>query len=518
MIHANFNFPVIRLKKIELPLSSPFQSVIDELLPQVNTLTGRRNRSSIETLKKRLEAARLLLEALYRCYTSAHPHTAVVLPASPRAFKYDDPDRVNNVGHKIVRSLVNSMIQMGWVLETKGFLDAERKIPTVIRPAGNLLSLFVSTGHNWRPRPTPPSRSLVRMKNYDSVERKGYLIPPPENDTVRRMRSELNRINQFLGQQCIALMVRNETFEDLAMQLGQWRTKEGQQVPPSVIDCQSVFLYRVFNRSSLEYGGRLYFPWWESIPKNMRVHITIDGLPTCEIDFSALHPTLLYHQAGIALPDGDLYAIDLPINKVDSSPEEKSEQRSVIKEFVNAKLNDERNEYKLSPEQQAILGVSTKELIRRLSEKMPAVIQHFGTGIGLKLQRIDADIAVRVLLSLMEKGVVCLPIHDSFIVQKNHAEKLRQAMVNAYLEVAGRPIGFKEKTLFDNDSSGQRIIAPEFTVQFDAAGQPDLPATWKQLDDAWHSDMIRSHRAYQQTLQQAAQQKRGRRSRSRTIL
>ena len=514
----NFSFPVIHLNRVTAPAKTPFRDSIEQLLGQVNQLTGRRNRSSNDTLKKRNQAARLLIEALYRCFLSAHPHAAVVVPSSPRAFKYRDSDRVHVVGHKIADALVTAMLRLGWVKQTKGFRHDDVDIPTVIRPSGELLEIFTSTGHVWYPRPVPPTKDLVILKNYDESARRGYRIPEPENDTVRQMRSELNRINRFLGKQFIGLMVRNETFETIARRLGQWRTKDNQHIKPTMIDCQSVFLRRIFNRSSLKYGGRLYGGWWQSIPKEWRVHITINGLATCEVDFSALHPTLLYHREGIELPGGDLYDLDLPIRGCDSSPEHRLERRAIVKSFVNAKLNDERDEHQLSAEDQAMLGLSTAQLVRLLKEKMPPVTKYFGTKVGLELQRIDSDIAAAVLTRLLQKNIVCIAIHDSFIVDIRYRSELQQAMINAYLDNVGQAINFKAKMLFDNDATGHRITQPEFCMQFDSSGAPDLAATYKLLDDAWHTSMMISHSTYQEREHRSTPKKKEGEEKSRTTV
>lgn len=49
-----------------------------------------------------------------------------------------------------------------------------------------------------------------------------------------------------------------------------------------------------------------------------------------------------------------------------------------------------------------------------------------------KLQYADSQIALRVLRHLLEQGIVAIPIHDSFIVQKQHGEKLKAAMMAAW--------------------------------------------------------------------------------------
>ena len=61
---------------------------------------------------------------------------------------------------------------------------------------------------------------------------------------------------------------------------------------------------RIFNNGSFEEGGRFYGGWWERIPSRCRPHITIVGMPTVEMDYSAIQPRLLLSERKVE-PDGD---------------------------------------------------------------------------------------------------------------------------------------------------------------------------------------------------------------------
>ena len=67
-------------------------------------------------------------------------------------------------------------------------------------------------------------------------------------------------------------------------------------------------LYRVFN-STWTMGGRFYGPWPQSVPKEYRPDLLMDGQPTVEPDYRELHPTLLYALEGKRL-DGGAYDVD----------------------------------------------------------------------------------------------------------------------------------------------------------------------------------------------------------------
>ena len=59
------------------------------------------------------------------------------------------------------------------------------------------------------------------------------------------------------------------------------------------------FVRRIYNKSSFEWNGRYYGSWWQRTPKAYRSGIQLNGSPTCEIDFSAIHMVLLYAITGI---------------------------------------------------------------------------------------------------------------------------------------------------------------------------------------------------------------------------
>lgn len=48
--------------------------------------------------------------------------------------------------------------------------------------------------------------------------------------------------------------------------------------------------------------------------------------------------------------------------------------------------------------------------------------------LGLQLQQLDSLIAAGVMDDMYKSNIVCLPIHDSFIVPAQHEEALRNSM------------------------------------------------------------------------------------------
>ena len=487
-MRVQMNYPCIRIKHINLPATDLFSDSVFYLSERINGLTSRRNKPSAATVTKRNRAIRLVIQGLYQCYCSMNEQSALLVPLNPSSYKENDPDKIDIIGYKIMKSVVDSMLGLGWIKVRLGARYKDESYPTLLFSAGDLLLAFSSCGIRWQ-RLTL-SKDTIILRNYDPVSKERYRIPVPKSDYVRRMHSQIKRINTFFSEHAICLLVQDHRLQEIVNRVGKYRGGWDHK-SPAIINFPNVSVRRIFARSSMALGGRLYGPWWQNLKKEERVHITINGSATVEVDYSALHPSMLYHMAGLPLPDGDLYDIyDSP--GYDASIEPYKSQRQLIKEFVVAKLNDLDSKYRFSKEKADALGLTGPQLLARLKARLPEVTKHFGTDIGLKLQRSDSDIAVLVIAKMMDQGYAALPIHDSFICDIMCKESLKRAMTEAYLEVMGNPINFKVKTLFDNGPSGRRIVAPEFPVLFDTAGNVDHGALYTE-----HTNSI--HQKYQES-------------------
>ena len=67
-------------------------------------------------------------------------------------------------------------------------------------------------------------------------------------------------------------------------------------------------------------------------------------------------------------------------------------------------------------------------LLSALEERHAKIRPAFYTGAGLRLQRTDSDLMMRVEGKCIAEGIVALPVHDSFIVKLGKAERVREIM------------------------------------------------------------------------------------------
>ncbi|WP_274426178.1 hypothetical protein [Chelativorans sp. YIM 93263] len=248
------------------------------------------------------------------------------------------------------------------------------------------------------------------------------------------MEDRLNRFNDFLDDHWIDLLIPDDEFRRLSTSPDEELDEFGDR-RANRRDIDLLFrrkLYRVFNDGTFEHGGRFYGGWWQGIQSRYRRFLTINGLTTAELDFSNMQIAMLYAMEGRQL-EGDAYALEgVP-----------AIYRGLLKRAV-FKIINARGQIRAPRRDQLPPGWDWRQIREALEERHQAIRHHFRTGIGIRLQRRDADIAERVMHQLMEQNVLALPVHDSFIVRDGHQPRLREAMLRAFREELGREIAIDE--------------------------------------------------------------------------
>ena len=70
-------------------------------------------------------------------------------------------------------------------------------------------------------------------------------------------------------------------------------------------------------------------------------------------------------------------------------------------------------------------------LIEALKAMHRPIAHAFHSDAGARLMTIDSDIASCVMTDLLNKGIVALPVHDSFLVPASQRSRLEEAMLKA---------------------------------------------------------------------------------------
>ncbi|MBR1967267.1 MAG: hypothetical protein IKA22_11735 [Lentisphaeria bacterium] len=184
-------------------------------------------------------------------------------------------------------------------------------------------------------------------------------------------------------------------------------------------------LHSTYCNNDWMQGGRLYTSagGYQSLSKEDRSKLTINGKPVVELDYSAYHPHILYALSGATLmTDPYNFYHDRKIAKLALNIVINAKNKSEAIGAIKVKINK---------------SVDVNALLDAMEKEHQAIVHHFYLGAGIFLQNFDADIAVKIVLKMRAKRILALPVHDSFIVDARFEQKLRQTMDEVYAEVTG---------------------------------------------------------------------------------
>ena len=314
------------------------------------------------------------------------------------------------------------------LLDQAGLIDHDRRPPGVrgwqsaMKATPELRAIVQGVTEGQKPKLIRPSE-VILLRDRDK-----RLIDYPDTRALDRMRDKVEAFNEAI------------TSSNIAWPDG------------NLLDCHMV---RIFNET-WQRGGRFYGmgPSWQNMNTEMRRRIMIDGEPVVELDFKTLHPSILYAEAGLARP-ADCYAIEgwpRDLGKI------------ALLTLINAKtVHDARlsiahsDGRKLDPlTRQPVTGDDDKQLMQslatpgshealalaaRLIEALKIlhapIAGRFHKDEGARLMHIDSAMAEVVMNSLLlMKGVVVLPVHDSFLVPASKRDELEAAMIEAADKIA----------------------------------------------------------------------------------
>ena len=403
----------------ELGSENPVRDLYSRVMEQTNLGSGRK--SGDRPLLVEIVLANLINASVYG------PEQCVGILLGKSGYRKADP--FVGYGADAVRTVVTTLSDAGFIALKKGTASASTaaREPTKIC-LSKLERQRLQSIADSQPAPVEfaPS-SLVIMKD----ARKERVDWGDEPDGVA-LAEKLRRINEVHSKSTLTFV--GETGRKLRM---------------------SPHLYAVFSNSSWAHGGRLYTRGrgWQNIHSQFRPFIEIDGCSTCEKDYRAIHPALLYARAGKSY-SGDPYADAIPdcwdLSDQHDEPYIKTIEPKVARDFIktafNAMLNVESEAEAVTllqaqrEENLPILqkiGVSARSAMTACVEAHPEIAQWFYQGIGLELQNQDSKIALAVVTHFTEQGICCLPVHDSFIVQEQYTDELVSVMKSSFEQFTG---------------------------------------------------------------------------------
>lgn len=401
-------------------------SLVDSVLDKVVAhIKHRDNPKRIHTDKYR-DSLSLALLNLYSVY-QANPKRYIAYSRNPGGYQ-STRYKKHDIGYDVfIKKVINSLDELGYIESHLGFHDKDFGIGMNSRMRANLSLIELFDEHTLTPvmlqRETVEEVIILKSVSILKDNKKDkYVVDYEDTEQTNKMRDNLQIINALLDSRWIDLNVSDEVYEGIA--------KETEKKNRSDIDFNRKKLKRVFNNNSFKDGGRFYHGWWQEIPKRYRKYITIDGKRTVEVDYSSIHFRILYAEQGVDIGDDDPYVV-----------EGYEGRRDQVKIVLNIILNAETKDKAIAAiHKNKSLNIdkdSAIELYKKLEDRHPKIKQYFGSGRGVKLQYVDARIAEQVMLNLAKSHIVCLPVHDSFIVRLSHQIDLKEEMDKAFEEIAG---------------------------------------------------------------------------------
>ena len=255
-------------------------------------------------------------------------------------------------------------------------------------------------------------------------------IPYTDTLETKRMRSLLSDYNHLLTKTFLDIPNLNEPVITI-------KTKRKKDKYTHIFITQNEkFARRVFSNGSWEENGRFYGGWWQRIPSEYRSKIYINDEPTVEIDYSGLHPVLVYQRKGVD------YWKDIKRDPYQTNIEGLSEEdsREIGKSLLLMSFNlteEERlfkavkNELQETIPHYKFTFANLRKVLNDLRNMHPDIADDMLSGIGLDLMNIDAKIAEHVIARFTQSDIPVLCIHDSFVVPIKQDGFLRTCMKEA---------------------------------------------------------------------------------------
>jgi hypothetical protein len=417
------------------------------------------------------------------------PTRHLAFPRSQEAYRMGGG--ATRVGQQLMMRAFDAFVKLHYMtIEAAGVYDRESKKGFVTRVACTKKFMAICTEHGIRSSMISPIRRHALVELRDTKENGKRLLSWPKAPEAKaerkRMEDNLRHINAALANAFIGLHVTDATLRRINSELR--RRKEES----SFVDFFNKQLYRVFHDGSTDLGGRFYGGWWQGVPRQYRknIHIGHKGAESprycAEADYSGHQPRILYARAKKKAPD-DIYRIyddrttntaARPLVKIALLVMLNADSRSRALWAIRDQVQEAYEEPwylehgdKGRPPAMRIEDMLPKgcppieKVMDDVKERHGAIADYFYTDVGKSLMYVDARIAERVLLRLLDQhDVVALPIHDSFLVHRKFGNLLKEVMEEEAQAETGHLMPVKLQQLeFEDTRSARRHLGQYLT-------------------------------------------------------
>jgi hypothetical protein len=211
------------------------------------------------------------------------------------------------------------------------------------------------------------------------------------------------------------------------------------------------FYTREFNRGRFDRGGRFFSHWILQTKKALRKHLRINDNPTIELDYSCMNMQIMCSLTNqYDLNNKDLYQykglknLDREWVKqfITIAPNVKTSTNCMLttvnhKLFGGSKRAKKEEHYKKIDDVPKKYRDLVEDINKAIQETFPTLHKTFffkgkKEDYAVQFMNHESNIAELVIRTFLKKKITVLPIHDAFIVEKEHKDLLRFTMIKAF--------------------------------------------------------------------------------------
>lgn len=318
--------------------------------------------------------------------------------------------------------------------------------------------------------------------SYDERSQSGYVLFTPELIDMVESNVDMNKVSRTPRNNVLIVKDINGTpicfrktkeiriMIDLLKDYNNFMSKREVYCRDKKLNTD---LHRSFSRGSFEFGGRFYSEAYgvQQLTKRLRKEIIIDGEETIELDFKALHPSIIYASKGIELDeDFDVYGgtqamfdlcyeLDTTYINNRNLIERYQPIRNILKLCMLVMLNAKSRHtaiYTIKQEIEkdnalpledrrfyGVYGLTVEDCVKYLTKHNTLIKDHFFSDAGIKLQNMDSNIIACVMEECIHKNIPALFVHDSVVCPLSNLGECLLIMKNAFKRVVGNELNCK---------------------------------------------------------------------------
>jgi hypothetical protein len=351
--------------------------------------------------------------------------------------------------HAIMLGVIDGMQDLGLLNSETGFFNPEEQTGQLskLKVADDFVSELRTIKNKMILDIQPPELIILKERG-----KYGSKLDYDETDKTLKMKKAILEYNEL--RQSTNFTLKNikvsELEESERIFLNAFALEDFSLNSETIesLRIRNPYIYRTFNDSWIK-GGRYYNGLESNMSEYLRKHLHINGNETVELDYSCLHIQMLYNKEGLELKENaydklsngnkDLRDLFKLIGLVSINSTDKSNALNGIRnEMVDFKIAESKGKtskkknYGINKLFKDLSDISIDYYYQQWVNAHPAISKYLNSDVGIKLQYQDSQIASNVIEHFTKRGIACLVIHDSFIVEKKYEAELKEMMIKEY--------------------------------------------------------------------------------------